>query len=48
MIFISKNLSINELEIEFSAIRSQGAGGQNVKKFRLIRPTTIKGDNTSA
>lgn len=32
MIFITHNLKINEQEIEFSAIRSQGAGGQNVNK----------------
>lgn len=32
MIVISNHLQINEQEIEFSAIRSQGAGGQNVNK----------------
>ena len=32
MIVISNRLQINEQEIEFNAIRSQGAGGQNVNK----------------
>lgn len=32
MLTISKNTSIPLSEIEFSAIRSQGAGGQNVNK----------------
>jgi ribosome-associated protein len=32
MITINEQLSIAEAEIEFSAIRSQGAGGQNVNK----------------
>ena len=32
MIVISDQLQINESEIEFHAIRSQGAGGQNVNK----------------
>jgi ribosome-associated protein len=32
MLQISKNLSIPVSEIEISAIRSQGAGGQNVNK----------------
>ena len=32
MLDISPNISIPDNEIEFSAIRSQGAGGQNVNK----------------
>ncbi len=32
MIFITKTISLNDYEIEISAIRSQGAGGQNVNK----------------
>lgn len=32
MIFISHQVSIPENEIEFSAIRAQGSGGQNVNK----------------
>lgn len=32
MLKISNNVSINDSEIEISAIRSQGAGGQNVNK----------------
>ncbi|MEM8497582.1 MAG: alternative ribosome rescue aminoacyl-tRNA hydrolase ArfB [Pseudomonadota bacterium] len=32
MLIISSNVSIPEHEIEFQAIRSQGAGGQNVNK----------------
>lgn len=32
MLFISSNVSIPSHEIEFQAIRSQGAGGQNVNK----------------
>ncbi len=32
MIFISNNVSLNEDEIEMSAIRAQGAGGQHVNK----------------
>ncbi|KPQ33348.1 MAG: ribosome-associated protein YaeJ [Phormidesmis priestleyi Ana] len=32
MLQISNNVSISESEIELSAIRSQGAGGQNVNK----------------
>ena len=48
MIVISNQLVINEQELELNAIRAQGAGGQNVKTFRLIKPTTINSDNTSA
>ena len=32
MIFISQSISLNDDEVEISAIRSQGAGGQNVNK----------------
>lgn len=32
MIFISNSISLEDNEVEMSAIRSQGAGGQNVNK----------------
>jgi ribosome-associated protein len=32
MLYITDNVTLHDSEIEFSAIRSQGAGGQNVNK----------------
>lgn len=32
MIFISDDISLGDQEVEFSAIRAQGSGGQNVNK----------------
>ena len=32
MLFITSNISIADTEIEFTAVRSQGPGGQNVNK----------------
>lgn len=32
MLFISSNISIADTEIDFTAVRSQGPGGQNVNK----------------
>ena len=32
MIFISNTISLNDSEVDISAIRAQGAGGQNVNK----------------
>jgi ribosome-associated protein len=32
MIFITNNVSLNDNEVDISAIRAQGAGGQNVNK----------------
>ena len=32
MLFIARGVSIPEIELDFSAIRAQGPGGQNVNK----------------
>ena len=37
MLQISNKVTIPDAEIEMHAIRSQGAGGQNVKLFRGIK-----------
>jgi protein subunit release factor B len=38
MLALSNNVWLDQNELELTAIRAQGAGGQNVKNFWLIRP----------